>query len=88
MKKITLTDFIVEQLKNENLYQIEQKSLYVRKIDNVTKIYSYNTIIAEYNKITNILTITKKFYSMTTAKHKSILKKHFKNWANAEILEI
>lgn len=88
MKKITTADFIVEQLKNENLYQIEQKSLYARKIDNITKIYSYDTKIAEYDKITNILKITKAYYSMTTSKHKNILKKHFARFANSEILEI
>ena len=89
MKKITSSDFLVSQIENQNLYQIDAKSLFANSYDNKTyNIFSYNTKIGEYNKITNILTITKKFYSRTTAKHKALLKRHFKNWANAEILEI
>ena len=89
MKKITTTEFLVNQIENQNLYQIDAKSLFANSYDNNTyNFFSYNTKIAEYDEITNILTITKKFYSMTTSKHKSLLKRHFKNWANAEILEI
>lgn len=89
MKKITTSDFLVNQIENQNLYQIDAKSLFVNSYDNkIYNIFSYNTKIAEYDKITNILTITKNFYSRTTAKHKALLKRHFKNWVNAEILEI
>ena len=89
MKKITTADFLVNQIENQNLYQIDAKSLFANSYDNkIYNFFSYNTKIAEYDKITNILTITKNFYSRTTAKHKSLLKNHFKNWAKAEILEI
>ena len=89
MKKITTTEFLVNQIENQNLYQIDAKSLFANSYDNNTyNFFSYNTKIAEYDKITNILTITKKFYSRTTAKHKSLLKRHFNNLAKAEILEI
>lgn len=89
MKKITTSDFLVNQIENQNLYQIDSKSLFANSYDNkIYNLFSYNTKIGEYNKITNILTITKNFYSKTTAKHKALLKRHFKTWANAEILEI
>lgn len=89
MKKITTADFFVNQIENQNLYQIDAKSLFANSYDNnIYNFFSYNTKIAEYDKITNILKITKNFYSRTTAKHKSLLKNHFKTWANAKILEI
>ena len=89
MKKITTADFFVNQIENQNLYQIDSISLFVNIYDNkIYNFFSYNTKIGEYNKITNILTITKTFYSRTTAKHKALLKRHFKNWVNAEILEV
>lgn len=87
MKKITLKKSIIEQLKNSNLYQVEQKALYVRKNydNNKIIIYSYNTQIAIYNINENILQMTKWKYSVTTQKHKKAIARNFEYYQNAKI---
>lgn len=86
MKKLSIYQNFVAGLKSGELYQIGSKSLYVRTNDNQKfDFFSYNTKIAEFDKISNILSITKKFYSMTTSKHKTIIKRNF---TDSKILEI
>lgn len=91
MKKITINQSILNQIKNNNknsYMQINNKNLYVSNFfaNDTIKIYSYNTQIATYNNNTNILYITLKKYSRTTTKQQNQIKNNFVKYCNSKII--
>ena len=91
MKKISINQSILNQIKNNkvNSYtQVNSKNLYVSNFfaNDTLKIYSYNTQIATYNNIKNILYITQKKYSITTTKQQNQIKNNFIKYCNSKIV--
>jgi len=76
-------------LKNDQLYQIDYKQAYIKKPNNNVYKYSYDTCILQYDNQNKILYDNQNKYSQTTSKQKNqILRMITNNTSDYTIIKI
>ena len=64
---------LTTHLKDNTLYQIDQKQAYIKRDNNTLYFYSYDTCILEINTQLKAIIYNMNKYSHTTGKHKSYI---------------